>query len=136
MRILDVGSGPRPRLVSDYSEIQVVSCDQQESPSVDPQDMESLTYGDNAFDVIICINALDHTFNAEKALKELLRVGRFVYINCAVDQRTRHHKKHYWDVKGDGRFVNSFANSMGEFDLKDYGFKIEFKDGRMIAKYV
>lgn len=128
MKILDVGSGVTPKLISDYTEIDIYYCDKQLSP---PQDMENLNYTNNFFDLVICVNALDHTINAEQALREMLRVSRRnVYINCAIDQRTRHRKKHYWDAKPDGRFVNSD----GEFDLKDYGFKIEFEDGRMIAK--
>lgn len=131
MKILDVGSGPVPKLVSNYQEIQVLSCDQNSNAWVDPQDMEHLTYPDKLFDIVICINALDHTKDAEQALKEMLRVSKgFVYINCAIDQLTRHRKKHYWDAKPDGKFINPVY----EFDLKDYGFEIEFDDGRMIAK--
>src|SRR3990167_7558181 len=131
MKILDVGSAQTPKLVSSYSEIDVVSCDLTPSDSVEQQDMEKLTYPDDSFDIVLCINALDHTINAETALKELLRVANgLVYINCALDQMTRHRMKHYWDAKEDGRFVNK----TGSFDLKDYGFSIEFENGRMMAK--
>ena len=130
MKILDVGSGPSPRLVSAYSEIEIVSCDINSNDTVVFQDMEQLSYDDKSFDLVVCVNALDHTIDALSALKELIRVGHCVYINCAIDQRTRHRKKHYWDAKADGRFVNP----TGEFDLKDYGFGIEFENGRMIAR--
>lgn len=129
MRILDAGSGPELKLVSNYTEIEVVPCDIRDLPGIDRQDMEHLSYADKIFDLVICINALDHTPDARQALEELIRVGKQVYINCAIDQRTRHRKKHYWDAKSDGRFVNPEA----EFDLKDYDFEIDFEDGRMIA---
>ncbi len=125
MRILDLGSGLTPKLVSTYTEIDITYVDTRLSP---PQDMEKLTYPDNSFDLVICINALDHTKDAEAAIRETLRVSRgFVYINCAIDQKTRHRKKHYWDAKPDG----IFTNGTDRFDLKDYGFKVEFEDGRI-----
>ena len=128
MRLLDLGSGLDCKLTSLYSEIEITNADIRLKP---PVDMEDLPYPDKSFEIVICINALDHTINAETALKEILRVANgYVYINCAIDQKTRHRKKHYWDAKPDGRFINPIA----EFDLKDYGFKIEFEDGRMIAK--
>ena len=127
MQILDVGSGVDNKLTSNYSEIEITNAYIRLSP---PEDMERLSYPDKSFDIVLCINALDHTINAEQALRELLRVASgYVYINCAIDQLTRHRKKHYWDAKPDGRFVNL----SGEFDLKDYGFKINFEDGRIIA---
>jgi hypothetical protein len=131
LRILDVGSGQIPKLISNYAEITVTSCDEWPSTAVALQDMEKLTYPDKSFNVVLCINALDHTQDALTALKEMIRVSRgLIYINCALDQMTRHHKKHYWDAKEDGRFVNP----TGSFDLKDYGFQIEFENGRMIAR--
>jgi hypothetical protein len=129
MRVLDIGSGPTPKLISNYLEIEVVPFDKQINPS---HDMEHLPYPDDWFDVVICINALDHTKDAEQALREFVRVARgTVYINCALDQKTRHRKKHYWDAKEDG----TFTNGTDSFDLKDYGFEIQCIDGRMIARW-
>ena len=128
MRILDVGSGPVQKLISDYLEIEVIPFDKQINPS---DDMESLPYPDKSFDLVICINALDHTKDAKQAVREMLRVGGMVYINCAIDQKTRHRKKHYWDAKPNGVFTNGEVS----FDLEDYGFEIDFDDGRMIACY-
>jgi SAM-dependent methyltransferase len=124
LRILDLGSGPTPKLISNYTEIEVVSADNR---FLEIQDMEKLTYADNSFDLVVCINALDHTKDAERAVNEMLRVGLVVYINCAIDQKTRHRKKHYWDAKPDGTFTNGSEN----FNLKDYGFEVEFEDGRI-----
>ena len=130
LRILDVGSGPVPKLISNYAEIEVVSCDIREFEGVDKQDMEKLTYPTNSFDVVICINALDHTKDAESALDELKRVcGGVLYINCAIDQKTRHRKKHYWDAKPDGTLTN------GTDTVEPWNCNIDFKDGRMIARW-
>ena len=131
MRILDLGSGEHPKLISNYLEIDVIACDSKPSPGVELEDMEKLSYADNSFDIVLCINALDHTKDAISAVKEMQRVGISIYINCALDQMTRHGMKHYWDAKEDGRLVNKTE----EFDLKDFGFEIEFDDGRMIAWY-
>ena len=126
MRILDVGSGRTPKLISDYTEIEIVYCDKKFG-----DDMENLPYPDKSFDIVICINALDHTQNAEKALQEMLRVGQRVYINCAINERSTSRKFHWWDAKPDGLFINP----EGEFDLKKYGFEVDFDDGRMMAWY-
>ncbi len=131
MKVLDIACGQIPKLKSEYLEIDVVNCDIQDIPGVEKQDMEKLTYPNRSFDIVICINALDHTRDALSAVKEMLRVSKgFIYINCAIDQRTRHRKKHYWDAKPNGVFLSPNQT----FDLKDYGFNIEFDDGRMMAK--
>ena len=131
MRVLDVGAGQAHKLISTYQEIDIIQCDKNPSDGVVEQDMEHLSYPNDYFDVVTCINALDHTKDAEKALQEIMRVARgCVYINCAIDQKTRHGKNHHWDAKADGRFVGKH-----DFDLKDYGFDIEFEDGRMMAWY-
>lgn len=132
MRILDVGSGPVPKLTSLYTEIEVVRCDIRELLGVELQDMEKLTYPDKSFDLVVCINALDHTKDAEAAVNEMLRVATGlgnIYINCALDQRTRHRKKHYWDAKPDGMFWSPASH----FDLTHYGFHVRCIGGRMIA---
>ena len=41
---------------------------------IEYQDMENLTYSDNFFDIVHCVNSLAHTLNPYQVLKELLRV--------------------------------------------------------------
>jgi ubiquinone/menaquinone biosynthesis C-methylase UbiE len=99
--------------------------------------MENLTYEDNFFDIVVCINALDHTEDALKALKEMIRVckkGGRVYINCALDQHSVRGHRHFWDAKEDGTFVNEKES----FNLKDYGFSIEYQDngGQRAYNYI
>jgi ubiquinone/menaquinone biosynthesis C-methylase UbiE len=145
VRILDVGSGPYAITgqLLDGVKVEIVHCDHQDFTEfwkglgteplfpIEYQDMEKMTYPDDSFDIVHCVNALDHTKDARSAVEEMLRVSReWVYIVCALDQRTLQRKKHYWDVKADGMFVQPDDR----FDLKDYGFEIEYKDKRMVAK--
>lgn len=139
--ILDVGSGPYP-ITGQYLtgvSVKTTHCDKQdfakfweelgEEPMVqiEKQDMENLTYPDNSFDIVHCVNALDHTKDALAALEEMLRVCKsngWVYIDCCLDQLTAQGKKHYWDAKEDGTLVNK----IGKIDLKGLGFDIEYVD--------
>ena len=140
IKIVDIGSGPYPR-TGQYLEgvkIEIHHCDKQdfsgfwrdlgETPLflIQQQNMEKLTYPDNYFDIVHCVNTLDHTIDALAALKEMIRVckpGGWVYIDCNLDQLSTGHK-HYWSAQENG----SFVNSKGNFDLKDYGFSIKLID--------
>jgi ubiquinone/menaquinone biosynthesis C-methylase UbiE len=132
VKILDIASGQTPKLTSAYMEIEVVACDIQPNEAVELQDMEKLTYPDDSFDLVICINALDHTRDAHEAVRQMLRVSKGpVYINCALNQMTRHRKKHYWDAKEDGTLINKDNTVV---NLHAFGFDVECVDGRMIAR--
>lgn len=135
--ILDVGSGPFSITgqLLDGVKIDITLCDKQDFTMfwkelgqkplfpIEYQDMEYLTYPDKSFNIVHCVNALDHTVNALSALKEMIRVARdYVYIHCVEDQLTTQRKKHYWDAKPDGTFINA----TGKFNLKDYGFKVKY----------
>lgn len=143
VRIIDIGSGPYPITgqLLDGVKIDVYNCDQQDfgyfwekynaTPMfpIEVQNMEHLTYPDNFFDIAHCVNALDHTPDALAALKEMLRVvkpGGWIYIDCALIQHTNRGHRHFWDALEDGTFVNEKA----KFDLKDYGFTIQFIDNK------
>lgn len=140
VKIADIGSGPFS-LTGQYLdgiEVKVYPMDQSNFDyfyekyqaktmfPIEVQNMEKLTYPDNFFDITHCVNALDHTPNALLALKEMIRVtklGGWVYIDCALIQRTTRGHRHFWDAEEDGTFVSK----TDKFDLKDFGFKIEFK---------
>jgi ubiquinone/menaquinone biosynthesis C-methylase UbiE len=141
VKIADIGSGPYPITgqLMDGVDIKVYMMDQQDfgyfwekyktEPvfPVEVQNMEALTYDDNYFDIVHSVNALDHTVDAEQALKEFIRItkpGGYVYIDCALIQHTNRGHRHFWDALEDGTFTNGEKT----FDLKDYGFKIEFID--------
>ena len=141
VKILDVGSGPFPITgqLLEGVKVELTHCDQQDftyfwdkyqaTPTfpIEVQDMEKLTYPDAFFDITHCINALDHTKGAEKAVQEMIRVtkpGGWVYIDCALIQHTNRGHRHFWDALETGVFENEY----GSFDLKDYGFDIQFID--------
>lgn len=73
---------------------------------IEYQDMENLTYEDESFDVVHCVNALDHTPDAKSALSEMKRVcktGGYIYLRHAHNQKTAHRGRgHFWDVKKGG----------------------------------
>lgn len=147
VKIADIGSGPFST-IGRYLEgvnIGVYPSDSQDFTAfykkhhVDPlfpieyQNMEKLLYPNESFDIVHCTNALDHTFNADRAVEEMIRVcktGGWVYIDCNLDQLDTG-GKHYWNVKEDGRFENFYES----FDLKDFGFTISFRDGGGERRY-
>lgn len=141
VKIADIGCGPYPinGQLLDGVKVETYLMDQQDfgyfwekyeaTPvfPVEVQNMERLTYPDAFFDIVQCINALDHTPNAEEALKEFIRVtkpGGYIYIDCALIQHTNRGHRHFWDALEDGTFTDGTRT----FALKDYGFKIEFID--------
>ena len=90
---------------------------------IEYQDMENLTYPDNFFDIVHCVNALDHTLYPQKALKEMLRVckpGGWIYLRHFPDQRTACRGMHAWDAEMvDGEAV--FSNPKEKFLLSEFG---------------
>lgn len=154
VKIADIGSGPFPitgQLMAGVK-VEMYPSDQhafdffwekyKTTPyfKIEIQNMEKLTYEDNFFDIVHCVNALDHTRGALNAVKEMIRVcksGGWVYIDCALIQHTNRGHRHFWDALEDGKFINEYA----EFSLKDFGFEIQFIDNggerqfnHMIAK--
>ena len=132
MRILDIGSGAKPKLASTYAEIAIVRCDKHRYSGVDLQNMEKLTYPDDSFDIVVCVNALDHTKDPKSAIKEMIRVSRsMVYINCALMQLSQSGGWHYWDAQEDG----TFTSKDDEFNIKDFGFSVELVDNGGPRRY-
>lgn len=147
VKIADIGSGPYPITgqLLDGVRVEVYPSDKQDFTyfwnnyktvpmfPIEIQNMEKLTYEDNFFDIVHCVNALDHTADARAAIKEMIRVvkpGGWIYISCYLDQLVTGHK-HYWDTKEDGVLVNP----KGELDLKSFGFNIKFIDNHGERRY-
>lgn len=128
MKILNIGSGPVTK--GKYPGLEITNADRRDY-GVEIQDMEKMTYPDDYFDLVVCVNALDHTPDAKSAIKEMKRVGKWVYIDCALIQRTTSGKNHYWDALEDG----TFKSKDDEFNIKDYGFSVEFIDNKMERRY-
>lgn len=69
---------------------------------IEMQNMEELTYSDNYFDIVHCINSLDHVENVERALLEMYRVckpGGMIYLRHYLNQGESHRYTgfHYWN---------------------------------------
>lgn len=92
------------------------------------QDMESLTYKDNTFDLVHCVNALDHTRNVKKALTEMKRVCKpngYIYLRHTRSQKRAHHGNgHYWDARIDGFFGDNEIVTLSDFVTTDDGHNI------------
>lgn len=130
MNILNIGSGPVT--VGHIPGIDFTHADHRAYPGVSYQDMEKISCPDNSFDLVVCINALDHTKDAKKAVKEMVRVSKsWVYIDCALIQHTTSGKGHYWDMLEDGTLKSGDT----QFNLKDFGFKIELIDNGIERRY-
>jgi hypothetical protein len=130
MRILNIGSGPVEH--GKYPGIDIACCDRRGHAGAIIEDMENLTYPDKFFDLVVCINALDHTKDAQRAVYELIRVSKgWVYIDCAMIQKTASGKGHYWDMIEDGTMKKDGYS----FNLRNLGFEIEFVDNGMERRY-
>lgn len=132
MRILNVGCGPVTPGVTPG--IEMLNIDRRAHEGATIGDMEGLAFEDNTFDVVVCINALDHTKDVMSALSEFDRVtkkGGYIYIDCALIQKTTSGKGHYWDVLEDGTITN------GEDHTTFFrnGYEIELIDNKMARRY-
>jgi|SRR3990167_5935846 len=140
VKVADIGCGPIPKTGQYLKGVNVTiySSDKQDftdtwikynidpPPNVEYQDMEKLSYPNEFFDIVHCVNALDHTRHALAAVKEMIRIcktGGWVYIDCNLDQKDTGYK-HFWNAKEDG----TFTNNIDTFDLKDFGFTIKYVD--------
>lgn len=125
IEVLDIGCGPNAVAIAFFANglyVKLTCMDKRDYPGVFVGDMEKLNLKDKSFDGVQCINALDHTINAEQALKELIRVAKdWVYIDLNLIQKTTSGKGHYWDALEDGTLTNGEKS----FDLKEYGFNIK-----------
>lgn len=70
---------------------------------VEKQDMEALTYPDNFFDIVHCVNALDHTPHPLRALSEMYRVtkpGGYIYLRHFpnVGENEKYTGLHIWNI--------------------------------------
>jgi len=65
------------------------------------QDFEKFDYPDGMFDIVHCVNALDHTKNPRKALAEIVRVckpGGYIYLRHSPNQMDRFGGHHQWNI--------------------------------------
>ena len=70
---------------------------------VEYQDMADLNYSDNWFDIVYCTNALDHSKDPHKALKEMVRIckpGGWIYLQHQAHEGRRlgYNGMHEWNI--------------------------------------
>lgn len=103
---------------------------------IETQDMQHLTYADDSFHVVHCVNALDHVVDARAALQEMWRVCKpdgWIYLRHYPNQHSHLRGKHRWDARPDGFYsgkdhilLDGFTTHMdGHFIISTY-----HKDGR------
>ena len=94
---------------------------------VTKQDMEALSYPDNAFDIVHCANALDHCENPRAAIAEMIRVckpGGWVYLRHIQNEGSKenYHGFHQWnfDIDDDGEAF-LWNKQLEQFGLEIFG---------------
>lgn len=109
--VLDVGSGDGP-----FARANVL-CDKYVSNTenrIGPiaidrpfvaGDVMALPFRDNAFDYVFCSHVLEHVEDPEKAIKELVRIGRkgFLEIPSEFLEKIKCSPGHRWYVRLEGR---------------------------------
>lgn len=133
--ILDVGAGPILTTGDTLEgvDVQITACDNLADEyreiygdllfPIEQESMEALSYPDNSFDIVHCVNALDHTKHPQKAIKELQRVAKkFVYLrhNENEGEEQKYSGLHRWNIEMAGDDVR-FWRPDREFYLSDYG---------------
>ena len=91
---------------------------------IEKQNMESLTYPDEMFDIVHCINALDHVKNPYKAIKEMYRVckkGGWIYLRHHFNTARRQKERglHHWNITLTIDLNCIFWGKLGNFLLSD-----------------
>ncbi len=148
VKIAEVGAGPINTIGNQWSgvEVEVVPSDilQPEYEKlwkahganpivpVEYADMENLPYPDESFDIVHCVNALDHTKDANKALSELTRIcrtGGWIYLRHSSNQKKRFGGHHYWNIEYEdyeycGPQRMKFSNEEDEFFVDDAQFDL------------
>lgn len=147
--ILDVGSGPFPIFGTEYSgvSLKITLVDMLADKwndllansgivpiiRVEKGDMEHLLFPAETFDIVHCVNAIDHTTNALRAIEELFRVcrrGGWIYLRHYVNvgDRCGYGGMHQWNVSKDGLIWNKEKTA----SLK--GFRVWFdSEARMVT---
>lgn len=89
---------------------------------IEKQDMEKLTYPDESFDIVHCVNALDHCEDPYKAIAELIRVckkGGWIYLRHIQNEgeNEKYAGFHQWNIEKH-ELGSRFWNHNSEFFLE------------------
>ena len=142
-RIADLGAGPVCTLGGKFagSDITIIASDvlaneykeltdKFEEPLLIPveyQDITNLTYPDESFDVVHCVNTLDHIKDIKKAISEMKRIckpGGWIYLRHGPRQKTQLRGHHYWDCTEEGFDNGKELVKMDGFNTGTDGFMI------------
>jgi ubiquinone/menaquinone biosynthesis C-methylase UbiE len=146
-KIADLGSGPVCTLGGRFagSNIEIIASDilaeeykeitdelvkftgQELLIPIEYQDIENLTYPDEFFNIVHCVNTLDHTRDIKKALSEMKRIckkGGWIYLRHAPDQKKYLAGEHYWDATMDGFTNGTEIITLDGFKTVTDGFMI------------
>lgn len=133
--ILDVGAGAILTTGDQLEgvDVQITACDNLADEyrkiygdllyPIEQQNMEAMTYPDNSFDIVHCVNALDHCKSPRSAIAEMQRIAKkFVYLrhneNEGVEQK--YSGLHRWNIEMAGDDVR-FWNKRKQFFLSEFG---------------
>lgn len=101
---------------------------------VKKENMEKLSYPNNFFDIVHCVNALDHTLNPAKAISEMYRAakpGGFIYLRHFVNvgEHEKYSGLHMWNINIYNNNDCIFWNREEKFLLSEHfsGFKNTMK---------
>ena len=158
VRIADIGSGPVSTMgyTMEGVKVEYVPSDllaeeykglyeyHKKSPPVIPeyQDMMSLTYENESFDIVYCRNALDHSKDAYKAIQEMYRIckpGGYIYLWHFenVGKMMGYRNMHQWNITLDGTDC-LFWNKERKFRLSEFGNfenkRLDMKHGVIVSK--
>ena len=79
-----------------------VGCDMRRGPGVDRvEDLANLTLPDESAQTIICVDTLEHVFEARRAVEEMLRVlapGGTIVLAAPLDFRVHDYPSDYWRI--------------------------------------
>lgn len=96
-RTLDVGA-------EFYYSYFTKQCDLIKKERIEYQDILNLTYSDNEFDTVVCLETLEHTLDPVRAIKELKRVAKKRIIISVPNEpwfslsRLSWNKEHLWAI--------------------------------------
>ena len=105
---------------------------------IEQQDMEALTYEDQSFDIIHCVNALDHCGDALEALSEMWRIckpGGWIYLRHYphVGEHQRYCGLHQWNIDIDSKGVGILWNKNFHFEMDSLFSGFQTHKGREYA---
>lgn len=79
---------------------QYVGCDMRPGPGVDDvQDLAQLALADETAGTVLCVDTLEHVFEARRAVEEMIRVlapGGVLLISAPMDFRIHNYPSDYW----------------------------------------